>query len=177
MHCSNGEDIVKGLSKMLALLQENSSSIRNHSHDQSDTHKMRRNFNREQLEKITKCVNDQISQIKVSNLTLWSPLWYMTPLKWSRLGKRITSSLISSGSGTEPYRVVNPKIWIFRFPPIKICNRRVSEEADRIRRRRRPTESCFSLLQFARRRGQTGQRRNDWRSNQRHQETDFYFQI
>ena len=50
---------------MLATLQENSTVIRNHSHDLSDTHKMRRDFNKEQLEKITKRVYDQIDQIKV----------------------------------------------------------------------------------------------------------------
>ena len=62
---SNGEDIVKGLSKMLALLHENSNQIRNEAHDTADTHKMRRDFNKEQLEKMTKSVHDEISQIKV----------------------------------------------------------------------------------------------------------------
>jgi len=63
-HVSNGEEIVKGLSSTLARLHENATHIRNVSHDESDTHKMRRNFNREQMEKITKRVHDQINQIK-----------------------------------------------------------------------------------------------------------------
>jgi len=68
-HVSGGENTVKHLSKMLANLNTSALEIRNIANDEADTQKMRKNFNKEQMEKVTKKVHEQISMItdNVSN--------------------------------------------------------------------------------------------------------------
>ena len=65
-HVSGGENIVKHLSKILANLNSSALVVRNIANDEADTQKMRKNFNREQMEKVTKKVHEQISMITVS---------------------------------------------------------------------------------------------------------------
>lgn len=62
-HVRSGEDMVRHLSKLLADLHSSAFCIRNISNDEADTLKMRRSFNREQMEKVTKRVHDQIDKI------------------------------------------------------------------------------------------------------------------
>ena len=66
-HVSGGENTVKHLSKMLANLNTSALEIRNIANDEADTQKMRKNFNKEQMEKVTKKVHEQISMITVSS--------------------------------------------------------------------------------------------------------------
>lgn len=52
---------------MLANLNTSALEIRNIANDEADTQKMRKNFNKEQMEKVTKKVHEQISMITVSS--------------------------------------------------------------------------------------------------------------
>ena len=70
-HVSGGENIVKHLSKILADLNAAALVVRNISNDEADTQKMRKNFNKDQMEKVTKKVHDQISHITVSKVLLF----------------------------------------------------------------------------------------------------------
>jgi len=51
---------------MLANLNTSALVVRNIANDEADTQKMRKNFNKEQMEKVTKKVHEQISTITVS---------------------------------------------------------------------------------------------------------------
>ncbi len=52
---------------MLANLNTSALVVRNIANDEADTQKMRKNFNKEQMEKVTKKVHEQISTITVSS--------------------------------------------------------------------------------------------------------------
>jgi len=63
-HITNGEEIVKYLSSLLKDLNESAKQISAISFDESDTLKMRRDFNKKQLDEVTTKINDKIEEIK-----------------------------------------------------------------------------------------------------------------